>query len=87
MYKLRLNPTERQLRMWNTDDLNDPEVARILSRRHPWYEWASGRLEIMQRSKLWRLLTGDESYDTDYWLTRLENKLDRDLASATAQSA
>ena len=83
MYKLRLNPTERQLRLWNTDDLNDPEVARILSRRHPWYEWASGRIEIMQRSKLWRLLTGDEHYDTDYWLTRLENKLDRDLASAS----
>jgi len=80
MYKLRLNPTVQQLRLWNTDDLNDPEIARILSRRHPWYEWASGRIEIMQRSKLWRLLTGDETYDTDYWLTRVENKLDRDLA-------
>ena len=83
MYKIRLNPTQRQLLLWNTDDLHDPEVPRILSRRHPWYEWASGRLEIMQRSKLWRLLIGDESYDTDYWLTRVENKLDRDLASAS----
>jgi len=86
MYKIRLNPTQRQLLLWNTDDLHDPEVPRILSRRHPWYEWASGRLEIMQRSKLWRLLTGDESYDTDYWLTRLENKLDRDLASASVST-
>jgi hypothetical protein len=36
----------------------------------------------MQRSKLRRLLPGDESYDTDCWLTRLENKHDRDLVSA-----
>ena len=27
----------------------------------------------MCRSKLWRFLTGDDTYDTDYWLTRLEN--------------
>jgi hypothetical protein len=27
MAKLRLNPTERQLRLWNTDDPNDPEGA------------------------------------------------------------
>lgn len=73
MFKIRLNPTVRQLRLWDTSDLHDPEVAKILSRRFPWYEWASRRLEIMNRSKLWRFLTGDETYDTDYWLTRVEN--------------
>jgi len=27
----------------------------------------------MNRSRLWRFLTGDPRYDTDYWLTRVEN--------------
>lgn len=73
MFKIRLNPTVRQVRLWNTDDLNDPEIPRILAREYPWYEQATGRLEIVNRSKLWRFLTGDDTYDTDYWLTRLEN--------------
>ncbi len=73
MFKLRPNPTVRQMRLWNTDDLADPELSGILNRRFPWYENASGRLEIVNRSKLWRFLTGDDAYDTDYWLTRIEN--------------
>jgi hypothetical protein len=74
MVKIRLNPTVRQLRLWNTDDLDDPEVAGILRRQFPWYEHATGRLEIINRALLWRFLTGDPTYDTDYWLTRVENR-------------
>ncbi len=88
MFKLRLNPAVRQLRLWNTDDLGadyyanreifdqrqrDGGVQDILSRREPWFEAASGRLEIVNRIKLWRFLTGDERFDVHYWLTRLEN--------------
>jgi hypothetical protein len=73
MFKIRLNPTVRQVRLWNTDDLDDPAVAAELRQTFPWYENATGRLEITNRSRLWRFLTGDESYDTDYWLTRVEN--------------
>ena len=73
MFKVRLNPTVRQVKLWNTDDLSDPEVPRILGKGYPWYEAASGRLEIVNRSKFWRYLTGDDTYDTAYWLTRLEN--------------
>jgi hypothetical protein len=73
MFKVRLNPTVRQVRLWNTDDLDDPAVAAELRQTFPWYENATGRLEITNRSRLWRFLTGDESYDTDYWLTRVEN--------------
>ena len=88
MFKLRLNPTVRQLRLWNTEDLTDDyyrpkpihsafprgdDVPGILSRREPWFEAASGRLEIVNRIKLWRFLTGDESFDVHYWLGRLEN--------------
>jgi len=77
MFKVRLNPSVRQLLRWNTADLHDPEVATILRRQFPWYESATGRLEIMNRARLWRFLTGDETYDTDYWLTRVENMPER----------
>ncbi len=89
MFKLRLNPAVRQLRLWNTQDLEagyqsqreiytrgarDGGVQDILSRREPWFEAASGRLEIVNRIKLWRFLTGDSEFDVHYWLGRLENK-------------
>jgi hypothetical protein len=90
MYKIRLNPRVRQLRLWNIDDLteqvagdpfttqgrwsaDDESIYTILARKEPWYEDASGRLEVVNRIKLWRFLTGDEQFDVQYWLTRLEN--------------
>ena len=88
MFKLRLNPAERQLRLWNTDDLDENyrahqeiftgqrgqrSIQDILGQQEPWFEAASGRLEIVNRIKLWRFLTGDETFDVHYWLTRLEN--------------
>jgi len=93
MYKIRLNPRVRQLRLWNTDDLTEQtkqhkaiftadtnkvqDVQTILGRQEPWFEDASGRLEIVNRIKLWRFLTGDDTFDVHYWLTRLENKPER----------
>jgi hypothetical protein len=76
MYKLRLNPTVRQLRLWNTADLDDPNnnVQNILGHPEPWFEDATGRLEIINRIKLWRFLTGDDKFDVSYWLTRVENR-------------
>jgi hypothetical protein len=91
MYKIRLNPRVRQLRLWNTDDLptvgakeHKPiftrgtsaieDVQTILGRGEPWFEDASGRLEIVNRIKMWRFLTGDNTFDVHYWLTRLENR-------------
>lgn len=88
MFKVRLNPAVRQLRLWNTEDLDDDygahqeifagkrdenDIQYILSRGEPWFEAASGRLEIVNRVKLWRFLTGDDNFDVHYWLTRLEN--------------
>jgi hypothetical protein len=88
MFKVRLNPQVRQLRLWNTDDLdesysehkeiftgnrNGDSVQDILGRGEPWFEAASGRLEVVNRIKQWRFLTGDDNFDVHYWLTRLEN--------------
>ncbi len=95
MYKIRLNPAVRQYRLWNTDDLtedmskNKPiftsetnaeeDIQTILGRSEPWFEDASGRLEIINRIKLWRFLSGDKNFDVHYWLTRLENMPERRL--------
>lgn len=89
MFKVRLNPSVRQLRLWNTDDLTnevskaqiifggstkgEPDIQQILSQQEPWFEWADGRLEIINRIRLWRFLTGEPTFDVYYWLTRLEN--------------
>ena len=95
MYKIRLNPTVRQLRLWNTDDLDDDtsahqpifagekrnDVQAILAKLEPWYEAGDGRLEIVNRVLLWRFLTGDEDFDVHYWLTRLENMPENRLSA------
>lgn len=89
MFKVRLNPRVRQLRLWNTDDLDEntskhkaiftrdtsaeEDIQTILGRQEPWFEDAAGRLEVVNRIKLWRFLTGDNNFDVHYWLTRLEN--------------
>ncbi|MEQ8857057.1 MAG: phytanoyl-CoA dioxygenase family protein [Pseudomonadales bacterium] len=49
-------------------------IAAILTRPEPWYENDTGRLEYLNRIRLWRYLTGDPSYDADYWVTRVENE-------------
>lgn len=73
MFKLRLNPTVRQLRLWNTEDLDDPSIRDLLSANHRWYG-NEARLEQVNRIKLWRFLTGDDQFDNQYWLSRLENQ-------------
>jgi Phytanoyl-CoA dioxygenase (PhyH) len=89
MFKIRINPTVRQRRLWNTADLPNAEqrpiflvkdtpdpgdVRTILMTPEPWFEADTGRLEYINRIRLWRYLTGDDCFDADYWLTRLENE-------------
>lgn len=88
MGKLRLNPTVPQVRLWDTSDLaarnraDDHMFARMepglvaaeLRRSEPWYEPSVHRLETVQRSKLWRYLTGDTDFDVDWYLTRTERR-------------
>ena len=88
MGKLRLNPTQPQVRLWDTSDLAprnraddhmfarmDPGmVATELRHNEPWYEPSVHRLETAQRSKLWRHLTGDPAFDVDWYLTRTERR-------------
>ena len=88
MFKIRMNPSAPQVRRFDLSILPAqpaerpiffvkrflPEsVEAILMTPEPWFEQDTGRLEFVNRIKLWRHLTGDPGYDTDYWLTRLEN--------------
>lgn len=70
MFKIRFNPTVRQLRLWNTDDIDDPQVRAELATSFPWATGVQGRLELINRARLWRTLTGDADFDLDYYLTR-----------------
>ena len=88
LYKIRLAPGGSQVRQWNTDDLTPADakqratfwqdtaaasaIQETLMRPEPWFEFDTGRLEMINRVKLWRYLLGDASADVDYWLTRLE---------------
>jgi hypothetical protein len=85
MYKLRLNPTEPQVRRWEAGDLDhrrpaandhvfatfDPGgLAAALRRREEWMGEQDHRLELRNRALLWRYLTGDDEADLDWYLTR-----------------
>jgi hypothetical protein len=89
MYKIRLNPRQPQVRLWNTEDLeavhNAPDdhtfahmrtdsVGHVLRAMQPWQQGHEARYELLQRARLWRYLTDDPAYDVDYYLTRIESR-------------
>jgi phytanoyl-CoA dioxygenase PhyH len=87
MFKIRARASGRQTRRWAIDDYAAPAQQRaiyylkspperdtvetILTTPEPWFEQDTGRLEYINRIKLWRYLTEDPNYDADYWMTRL----------------
>jgi hypothetical protein len=73
MLKLRLNARVPQQRRFDTTEARSAAVYEILHRDHPW-QGIDGRLDLMQRTKLWRYVSGDDDYDVEYYLTRLENQ-------------
>jgi ectoine hydroxylase-related dioxygenase (phytanoyl-CoA dioxygenase family) len=97
MYKIRLNPRVRQQSLWNTDDLasvhnnlDDHIFARVggdtvateLRKMPAWVAGHEQRYELVQRVLLWRYLTGDDRYDVDYYLSRLETRAQNSGAPA-----
>ena len=88
MFKIRMNPSAPQVRRWDMATLPDapaqrpiffvknpqPEtVESLLMTPEPWFEQDTGRLEYVNRIKLWRYLSGDPHFDADWWMSRLEN--------------
>ena len=89
MFKIRLCPTRRQLGLWDTDSaaltsprpifwtsgMVDPEhLYTTLTTPEPWFEADTGRLEFINRVRFWRYISGDDNFDADYWVTRIENE-------------
>ncbi len=87
MFKIRINPGKSQTAQFDLSTLvpqahqrpifyvKGPQphsVEAILMTPEPWHENDTGRLEFVNRIKLWRYITGDDAYDADYWMTRLE---------------
>ena len=92
MHKIRLNPTEPQVRLWNDADFDDLQssptdhvfarmqhgtVGDVFRTVHPWMSLTDHRNAQLQRARLWRHLTGDTDFDVDYYLTRLEQRAAR----------
>src|SRR5699024_4799419 len=65
MFKLRLRPGQERRGLFNTEGIRDAEVRRILGRSHPWFG-EQDRAENVQRAKLWRYVSGDDSMDTSF---------------------
>lgn len=71
--KLRLNPSVKQERLFDTRDLHSPAVMDTLLPEFRWHG-VERRLELVQRALFWRYVSGDPSADIEYYLTRLENQ-------------
>jgi hypothetical protein len=73
MFKLRVNPSVLQTRLWDTSSMDRPavddELREILTADHGW-EGGDLRHEIVRRIRLWRLVSGDDTYDTESWVRR-----------------
>jgi hypothetical protein len=57
---------------WQPTARPDDDLHDILCEFQPWYEADTSRLECINRIRLFRYLLGDDTFDADYWLTRLE---------------
>jgi hypothetical protein len=72
MYKLRLNPTKPQVLNFDTADLDDPEIGKILNTNHGW-EGNEHRYELMKRVQLWRFVSDQPDYDIgERFMRRIE---------------
>ena len=66
MFKLRLRPGEEQRGLFNTDGYNSPEIRNTINAHTHRWQGEEARFEQMQRAKLWRYVTGDDSVDVSF---------------------
>lgn len=73
LFKVRLNPAVKQVRTWNTDDIDTAAIQPILSDSIAWHG-EHQRLEIINTVRLWRYMTGDSTSEfktKKLWGTKL----------------
>ena len=74
--------TQRPI-FWQRAPRPEGDLHDILCEYQPWYEADTARLEFINRVRLFRYLLGDETFDADYWLTRLEFPPERRVETAS----
>lgn len=57
--------------MWMLKDQSS--LFHTLAKAAPWFETAGGRLEVANRCRFFRYVSGAKDFDIDYWLSRVEN--------------
>jgi hypothetical protein len=82
MFKVRLAASVPQVKLFDTADLHDPEVGRILGGGELFWAGTDSRLEVIHRAQLWRLLTDNPGFDIQYYLGRIENDPFREVPRA-----
>jgi hypothetical protein len=71
---------------WRPTPRGEGDLHDILCEYQPWYEADTARLEFVNRIRLFRYLLGDDTFDADYWLTRLEFPPERRYEAASGRS-
>ena len=74
MLKVRVGPAHQQARHFNLSDVADRSIGEILRHAHA-FTGNESRMEIINRIKLWRTLSGDDAFDLDYWMGRMTPRL------------
>lgn len=71
--KINYEDENQQPIYWTNGKKVSRNIRSILCEPEPWFENDTGRLEYINRIKFWRYITGDNNFDANYWLTRIEN--------------
>ncbi|HEX4205704.1 MAG TPA: phytanoyl-CoA dioxygenase family protein [Ktedonobacteraceae bacterium] len=66
VFKLRLRPGQEQRGLFNMDGYDSPEVAQIIQQGYQAWQGNESRLEHVQRARLWRYVTGDDTVDVSF---------------------
>ena len=62
MFKLRLNPTVQQIKLWDCSDLDSFDPDGILNHSFPW-TGDEERNDFLHRTRMWRFLTDNPNFD------------------------
>jgi ectoine hydroxylase-related dioxygenase (phytanoyl-CoA dioxygenase family) len=66
MFKLRLRPSVPQRGLFNTAEVDDPEVKKTMYQAYQPWQGNEARLDHMNRAKLWRYVVGDDTVDVSF---------------------
>jgi hypothetical protein len=66
VFKLRLRPGQEQRGLFNLEGYDSPDVKRTVYNSYQIWQGNEGRLDHMQRARLWRYVIGDDTIDFSF---------------------